>query len=143
MKDAIEALDLGLAQAAGTAPAPAEPVADEPEAPVENTAPDKVEGEETPPTETAVEKDAEPEAKAPVAEETPEQKAEKEAAAKPAPAEETPEQKAAREAAAATPLDPLKDPIHGNVTERTRTRITTLIDMVKDRDEKIKAHQDL
>lgn len=78
--------------------------------------------------------------------ETPEQKTEREAA-EAAKAAETPEQKTAREAKeaadAAKKLDPVNDPIPPTAAVRTRERIQTLANMVKERDTRLEENTKL
>lgn len=77
--------------------------------------------------------------------ETPEQKAAREAAEAEALKNETPEQKAAREKAEADKAkrDPVNDPIDPRVSERTKERITSLVGMVKEKDQLLAENRQL
>lgn len=71
------------------------------------------------------------------------EKSEGEKAPEKKPEDGKPADKQADKPAAEKPLDPVNDPIPAQVSERTRERITSLIDMVKTRDAELAQHREL
>lgn len=104
------------------------------------------ESDETPEPEETPEQNVAPEGEAALEGEKPEGE-------EVAPEGETPEQKTTREAAAKIPeddktpeskkLDPVNDPIPATVSERTRERMTSLIGIIKGRDQIVSQHNEL